>query len=101
VKIIELRKGLDRGIAKVKNLAQFVGYRFKVELALWTELKEYEQLKEKLNQLYAELGKKFYEEGSMQTKESFKDLIDKITLIQEQIKKKEQELQLLTKPETE
>ncbi len=99
--INEIGKAFRRGLNSLRQSAGFFGSRLRVELALYSEMKEYERLKAELRDLYCQLGERFYKEASPEAKAPFMDTIERIETLQEEIAKKETEIEDLSKPEIE
>ncbi|RME69070.1 MAG: hypothetical protein D6778_01015 [Nitrospirae bacterium] len=98
--IREIQNAFKRGLHSLKGALGFFGSRLRVEIALYSEIKEYERMKAELKDLYSALGEKVLKEAPPELLGPHSELIEKIKKLEEAIEKKEKEIQELSQPET-
>ncbi len=101
--LFELTKSIQRGIRKLAGTLDLLGSRLRAELALLSEMKKYEAIKEELNQTLQEIGQRVLEEtpDGNPVEGPYRDLIEKARALQKALKEKEEDMHLIVNPETE
>lgn len=96
----EIQRALRKGLDTIKGTLGFFSTRLRVEIALYSEIKEYERMKAELRDLYSALGEKLLKEAPPELLAPSSELVEKIKQLEEEIEKKEKEILQLSQPET-